>query len=197
MDDAQTTGGWGEVATLRVEVIADQVYQERLWISFVAEAHKLGSELDQSIRSQVRQRLGPPFDVRINVRLGSINIYIIISTTFAFIAGYKPLRANFLQLLSDIRNIVSRIAKDELESDQFAVNSAFIPGSAILFAEGMAMFNRTVNNAVSRIRKPLITLVISNVLLLIIATSADLRLRDLAGEGGTRSLCFRLNQSAA
>ena len=80
------------------------------------EAHKLGSELDQSIRSQVRQRLGPPFDVRIIVRLGSINIYIIISTTFAFIAGYKPLRANLLQLLSDIRNIVSRIAKDELES---------------------------------------------------------------------------------
>jgi hypothetical protein len=180
MDDAeprpqdQTTGVWGEVATLRFEVIADQVYQDRLWIRFVEEAHKLGSELDQSIRSQVSQRLGPPFDVRINVRPGSINIYIIISTTFAFIAGYKPLRTSFLQLLSDIRNIVSRIAKDELESDQFAVNSALIPGSAILFAEGMAMFNRTVNNAVSRIRKPLITLVISNVLLLIIATTAGL-----------------------
>jgi hypothetical protein len=36
------------------------------------------------------------------------------------------------------------------------------------------MFNRTVNNAVSRIRKPLITLVISNVFLLIIATTAGL-----------------------
>ena len=45
MDDAeprphdQTTGVWGEVATLRFEVIADQVYQERLWIRFLEEAH--------------------------------------------------------------------------------------------------------------------------------------------------------------
>lgn len=58
--------------------------------------------------------------------------------------------------------------------DQFTINSALTPGSALFYAEAMTIFNNTVNDVVGKIRLLLWALVFSIVIPLLLAIAAAL-----------------------
>lgn len=172
---------WGEVATLQLVVSAGPDYDRellfRLYGGFPYEdfpyegRSRERSILEEAIQEAVALHLGRRgFQFRVDVRPGSIVIVIIIQAAHAVyqtIAQYKDFRESLPLLLSDIRTAVNSVLSRTVPPDQLTIDSALTPGSAVLYAEAMTMFN----NAVGRIRTPLIALVVSNLLLLLIAAT--------------------------
>jgi hypothetical protein len=171
----QTITIWGEVATLGFNVSVNRDYGSLLYERFFADEDR--GELEPAIVDIVRQHLGPQFEARIEIRSGSMWVIVIIQAVRAIyqsIAEYEKFKEGLSQLSSDIKNVVAMTSEIAVPADQFTINSALTPGSALLYAEAMTIFNNTVNDVVGKIRLLLWALVFSIVIPLLLAIAAGL-----------------------
>jgi hypothetical protein len=144
----QTITVWGEVATFRFDVDTNFQYMGALEEQFLLE--EANGELQLTIAAMVERRLGPQLEARLEIRPGSVIVLVIIEAVRAVyesVAEYENFKQGLSQLSSDIKNAVAGTSS-RVVPDQFTINSALTPGSALLHAEAIKMFN----DAASRIR---------------------------------------------